>query len=229
MTALTITHTPAEGTLLEDPRRDDRTAKILRDLGWRWSPRITSWYVPRSRGRAASRLLIARTVQLLTEAGFAVDVEIERHDAEHLEERAADTAAADAARVDPAAVAHQVATLETQQRKIRRSIDGYRNHLGTEFPPATGDRLTTLQSELATVDEDLSHWTAVRAQQVADGTTIALTREDVAVGDLIAYRGEWYPVLRVNAKSVSVQSSAGGSWTDTIPYQQISGHRRSRD
>lgn len=229
MTALTITHTPAEGTLLEDPSRGDRTAKILRDLGWRWSPRITSWYVPRSRGRAASRLLIARTEQLLTEAGFSVDVEIERHDAEHLEQRAADTAAADAARVDPAAVAHQVATLETAaedppfDRRVPESP-------GDRVPARDGrDRLTTLQSELATVEEDLAHWTAVRAQQVADGTALALAREDVAAGDLIAYRGEWYPVLRVNAKSVSERSSAGGSWTDTIPYQQISGHRRSRD
>ena len=229
MTALTITHTLTTGTLLEDPLKGDGTAEILRDLGWRWSPRITSWYVPRSQDRAPSRLLITRTEQLLTEAGFSVDVEIERHEPEHLEQRAADAAAVEAARVDPAAVAHQVATLETQQRKIRRSIAGYRNHLGTEFPAATGDRLTALKTELATVEEDLAHWTAVRAQQVADGTALALTREDVAAGDLIAYRGDWYPVLRVNAKSVSVRSSAGGSWTDTIPYQQISGHRRSRD
>ena len=229
MTTLTITHTPAAGTLLEDPLKGDGTAEILRDLGWRWSSRITSWYVPRSRDHVPSRLLITRTEQLLTEAGFTVDVEIERHEPEHLEQRAADAAAADAARVDPAAVAHRISTLETQQRKVHRLIYGYRNHLGTEFPTATGDRLIALKAELATGEEDLAHWTAVRAQQVADGTVLALTREDVAAGDLIAYRGEWYPVLRVNAKSVSVQSSAGGSWTDTIPYQQISGHRRSRD
>ncbi|MFH8253090.1 DUF3560 domain-containing protein [Microbacterium sp. B2969] len=307
MTALTITHTAAAGTLLEGTNKGDGSAEILRGTGWRWSARIASWYVPRSRDRAPSRHLIARTAQLLEEAGFEVEVEIDatprsasdveqdrhdraaqrvdeltaraahqgdraqqseavarriadgipfgqpilvghhsearhrrdlaraqrardiEHDArtqqEDLERRAAATAAADAARSEPRAVARRISTLETQLRKITRSIEGYRNHLGDQFPPASGDQLTRLRDELAHVDEDLAHWTRVRAQQIADGSAIALTRDDVACGDLVAYRGQWFPVLRVNAKSVSVRSLAGGSWTDTIPYHQISGHR----
>lgn len=63
------------------------------------------------------------------------------------------------------------------------------------------------------------------AQQVADGAALVLTRDDIARGDLVAYRGEWFPVLSVNAKSVSIPNAAGGSWADTIPYYQISGHR----
>lgn len=228
MTALTLTHTAAAGTLLDGTDRSDLSSEILHPTGWRWSARIASWYVPRSRGRAASRHLIARTVQLLEEAGFTVAVEIDEapHAADDVElQRAAATAVTDAVRVDPPAVAHRVVMLETQRRKISRSIAGYRNHLGRQFPPTVGDQLIRLKDELAHVDDDLAHWTRVRAQQIADGAAFVLTRDDVAPGDLVEYRGEWFPVLRVNAKSVSVPSAAGGSWAETIPYHQISGHQ----
>lgn len=227
MTALTLTHTTAAGTLLDGADRNDRSSDLLHSTGWRWSARIVKWYVPRSRGRAPSRHLIARTVQMLEEAGFTVTVEIDEapHAADDVEQRAAATAAADAVRVEPQAVAHRVAMLETQRQKISRSIAGYRNHLGRQFPPAAGDQLIRLKDELAHVDEDLAHWTRVRAQQIADGAAFVLTRDDVTPGDLVEYRGGWVPVLRVNAKSVSVPSAAGGSWAETIPYHQISGHQ----
>lgn len=228
MTALTLTHTAATGTLLDGTERSDRSSELLHATGWRWSARIANWYVPRSRGRAPSRHLIARTVQLLEEAGFTVAVEIDEasHAADDAEQqRAAATAAADAVRVEPQAVAHRLVMLETQRRKISRSIAGYRNHLGRQFPPAAGDQLIRLKDELAHVDEDLAHWTRVRAQQIADGAAFVLTRDDVTPGDLVEYRGEWFPVLRVNAKSVSVPSAAGGSWAETVPYHQISGHQ----
>ena len=233
MTALTLTHTATAGTLLGGTEKCGRSSEVLHAIGWRWSPRIASWYVPRSRDRGPSPHLIARTVQLLEEAGFTVAVEVDEapHAADDVEQRRATaTAAADAARVEPQAVAHRVVVLETQRRKkISRSIAGYRNHLGLQFPPATGDQLIRLKDELAHVDEELAHWTRVRARQVADGAALVLTRDDVAPGDLIAYRGRWFPVLRVNTKSVSVRSLAGGSWTDTIPYHQISGHQPKQE
>lgn len=227
MTALTLTHTATAGTLLDGAERGGRTSEILHATGWRWSARLTNWYVPRSRDRAPSRHLIARTVQLLEEAGFTVAVEIDEapHAANDVDDRAAATAAADASRVEPQTVAHRVVMLETQRRKISRAIAGYRDHLGREFPPAAGDQLIRLKDELAHVDEDLAHWTRVRAQQVADGAALTLSHDDVARGDLVEYRGEWFPVLRVNAKSVSVPGGAGGSWAETVPYHQISGHR----
>jgi hypothetical protein len=227
MTALTLTHTAAAGTILDGTERSDRSSEVLHPAGWRWSARFANWYVPRSRGRAPSRHLIARTVQLLEEAGFTVVIEIDEapHAADDAEQRAAATAAADAVRVEPQAVAHRIVMLETQRQKISRSIAGYRNHLGRQFPPAAGDQLIRLKDELAHVDEDLAHWTRVRAQQIADGAALVLTRDDVTPGDLVEYRGGWVPVLRVNAKSVSVPSAAGGSWAETIPYHQISGHQ----
>jgi hypothetical protein len=41
----------------------------------------------------------------------------------------------------------------------------------------------------------------------------------VQKGDRVKVRGTWYPVVRVNAKSVSVQTPY--SWTDTVPYAEL--------
>lgn len=235
MTDPAITHTTATGTLLEGVDRNHNSADTLRQIGWRWSARMASWYVPRSRGRGPSEHLIARTIQALDEAGTPAQAHLEqdhlqpcvdgRSTPAEIEHRAEATAVADAARSEGPAVARRIAALEAQRRKITRSIQGYRSHLGDQVPPATGDQLTMLKGELADVDEDLAHWTRVRTLQVAAGTAIALTRDDVARGDLVEYRGRWLPVLRVNPKSVSVQGTADGSWTETIPFHQINGHQ----
>lgn len=47
----------------------------------------------------------------------------------------------------------------------------------------------------------------------------------VSKGDAVQWRGQWYPVVRKNAKSVSVPSIVGGSWTDTLKYDELTGHR----
>ena len=46
---LTITHTAAEGTLIEGTSRADGTNHILKACGWRWSRNLGAWYVPASR------------------------------------------------------------------------------------------------------------------------------------------------------------------------------------
>jgi hypothetical protein len=46
-----------------------------------------------------------------------------------------------------------------------------------------------------------------------------------AKGDLVEHRGHWYAVVRVNPKTVSVHMHPGASWTNTIGYHEISGHR----
>ena len=52
-----------------------------------------------------------------------------------------------------------------------------------------------------------------------------IRRETIAAGDQVCYRRQWYPVRRANAKTVSIPSIVGGSWTDTIGYHKLSGHR----
>lgn len=139
--------------------------------------------------------------------------------------RAAAAIAADAVRTQPQVVARRIERLSVRRRATARTIEGYRNHLGDVFPAAQGDRRLTLVDELAELDARLAHWQGVRSAQVEEGEALELSRETVHQGDLIQYRGRWYPVLRSNAKSVSVRSLVGGSWTDTIPYHQLTGHR----
>lgn len=74
---LTITHTAAEGTLIDGTAKGDGSAEVLRTNGWRWSRALGSWYVPHSRDREPKRHVIDRTVAQLQEAGFTVTVSVD--------------------------------------------------------------------------------------------------------------------------------------------------------
>ena len=74
---LTITHTHAEGTLIDGTVKDDGTADILKVCRWRYSRALEAWYLPRSRDTAAKHHQIMHTVGMLQQAGFAVEVEID--------------------------------------------------------------------------------------------------------------------------------------------------------
>jgi hypothetical protein len=72
--------------------------------------------------------------------------------------------------------------------------------------------------------DEIAYWQSIYALQ-ASGVANKHSRDTISVGDLVQRRGHWYPVVRVNAKTVSVQMHAGASWTNTIGYHEISGHR----
>lgn len=74
---LTITHTAAEGTLIDGTARGDGSADVLRANGWRWSRTIGSWYVPHSRDREPKTSVIDRTAEQLSTAGFDVEISID--------------------------------------------------------------------------------------------------------------------------------------------------------
>lgn len=75
--ALSITHTHAEGTLIEGTARGDGTAPILKTNGWRWGRSIAAWYVPRSRDQRPNRRVIEATAAALTAAGFDVEQDLD--------------------------------------------------------------------------------------------------------------------------------------------------------
>lgn len=65
MADLTITHTHADGTLLEgDPRPHHAALKTL-GVGWRWSRNLGCWYIRGSRDRDAHRGQIGETVKAM--------------------------------------------------------------------------------------------------------------------------------------------------------------------
>ena len=73
---LTITHTHAEGTMIEGTTKGDGTADVLKSCGWRWGRSIASWYVPHSRDNLPKALVIRRTLAALSEAGFEVTTDL---------------------------------------------------------------------------------------------------------------------------------------------------------
>src|SRR5699024_4134035 len=73
----TITHSHADGTLLDGTDRGDGTAEVLRPRRWRWSRALDSWYLPRSRDRRADRSAIAATADALRAQGVRVTVTID--------------------------------------------------------------------------------------------------------------------------------------------------------
>ncbi|PSK95835.1 uncharacterized protein DUF3560 [Haloactinopolyspora alba] len=128
----------------------------------------------------------------------------------------------------PGVIARRLKRLEADRRRVTRRIDG------TDGPwsePATGDRLVILQTEAADLDEQIA-WNrdALAAAETARGRLWGPA--DFRVGDEARIGGRWYPVRRVNRKTVTVPplmdlgADAGRSWTDTVPYDEVRGRRR---
>lgn len=96
MQDLTITHTPAEGTLIDGTAKGDGTAAVLKAQGWRWGRSIGAWFVPMSRDKTPKMHVVTPTAAALKEAGYTVAVDL------------------DTTEPDPA---------EVEARKIRRETD----------------------------------------------------------------------------------------------------------
>lgn len=77
MEDLTITHTAAEGTLIEGTTKGDGAASALKAHGWRWGRSLGAWYVPRSRDTAPKHHVIEATAEQLRAGGFTVAVEVD--------------------------------------------------------------------------------------------------------------------------------------------------------
>ena len=77
MNTLTITHTHAEGTMIDGTIKDDGTAEVLKANGWRWGHSINAWFVPQSRDRLPKLRTIERTTNALQAAGFEVTTAID--------------------------------------------------------------------------------------------------------------------------------------------------------
>jgi hypothetical protein len=311
---LTITHTAANGTLIDGTERGDGTAPILKACGFRWSRNLGAWFVPRSRDQVAKGHVIDRAADQLRTAGHEVEVNIdntrrpvevvEAAIAERASERAgaledkaaraaakagdaqdrsqvaldrlpdngqpilighhsegphrraiaradnamrasidADDAAKEAARRavvagrsvaarnNPVTVANRIERLEAEQRRAIRQRDGYSRtiakRLGYEHitEPATGDYRASLESEIASLTEEIAWWKTVRDQQIAEGRIAAYGPETVTAGDKVKIRGQWYQVVRANRKTVTVPSQFW-SGTETSPWHEVSDHHR---
>ncbi|MET4614095.1 hypothetical protein ABIC28_005108 [Rhodococcus sp. PvR044] len=138
------------------------------------------------------------------------------------------------ARYAPNTVARRIEKLTADRNRFERARDGYTRTLFTHpqtgqkqveiHEPADGAYREQLDVELARVEDEIAYWSGVREQQLADGKTTAYSRDVIVKGDRVAYNSHgWHEVLKVNAKSVTIPSIVGGTWTDRVPYTDIRG------
>lgn len=72
-----ITHTRADGTVVDGTARGDGSAEILKRAGFRWAPSIKAWIVQQSRDREAKTWKINAAAEGLRAAGFEVTVTVD--------------------------------------------------------------------------------------------------------------------------------------------------------
>lgn len=144
-------------------------------------------------------------------------------DAERARGRADAAAMTTDSRYRPVTVANRIEKLSAEIRKLERRITEPRYDAERGYVPATAEQIDATRARLTPyIDEkrdQLAYWEGVRAAQVEFGTATGYSRETVKKGDRVKVRGHWYTVVRVNAKTVSVQTPY--SWTDTVPYAEL--------
>lgn len=95
---ITISHSYAEGTLIDGMTRGDGSYEIVTGLGWRWFRSLNTCGIRHSRDRISKDWMINQTADALRAAGHDVDIQIdnnprpvadrEAEKAAHMEQRA---------------------------------------------------------------------------------------------------------------------------------------------
>jgi hypothetical protein len=136
-------------------------------------------------------------------------------------------------RHNPRVITRRIERLEAEQRSWQRNLDNVASRDG-----ASSDYVARADAEIAQLGETIDYWRVELAELDATGDYRAWTREHFRVGDEVRILGTWYPVLRVNKKSVTVPPKIFGGerryndegkdvWTDTAPYDKVYGRRRN--
>jgi len=150
-----------------------------------------------------------------------------QRDADAAQEAAATATATTGARYSPVTVGNRIDRLAAQIRKYERELVAPVYDPDTGYRPATereqARRRRRLEPAIAEARDNLAHWQGVRAQQIADGTVTDYGPHNVAKGDAVKISGDWRRVVRVNTKTVSVET--GYSWTDRAPWHEVTDHQ----
>ena len=148
-------------------------------------------------------------------------------------------------RRNPRVIARRIERLEADLRRWHRAraivaSGGTHGEYGDggRYAERAPDYLSRADAEIARLGEQITHWREVLAAMEATGAHRAWTREHFRVGDEARILGTWYPVVRVNAKSLTVAPLVFGGerrfneagkdvWTDTATYDKVYGRRRN--
>lgn len=135
----------------------------------------------------------------------------------------------------PGRVARRLERLTADRRKVQRGLDGHirnhRRHDGTIYhvsatPAATGRHREQLDGQAAHLDEQVRHWTGILGEHRAAGRWNPADPATISKGDLVQVGGgpggRWYAVLRVNRKTLRVDTGRGSMKLDLT---SVTGHR----
>jgi hypothetical protein len=150
-----------------------------------------------------------------------------RAEARHAEAAAQAADVHMAHRENPRVVANRITRLEAERRKVQRNLDGYtRNSLNGRgeiiyqevHKPAGGAWRDQLNDQAAYLDEQLRYW---REQLTGSGGAVDISQ--IKAGDRIQVGKQWWPVLRVNKTTITVQRI--GTYTKRVAHTAITGHK----
>src|SRR5262249_5122161 len=105
------------------------------------------------------------------------------------------------------------------------------------YAHTAAEYLTRAEQAIRGLGEQIRHWRSELAEQEAAGVWAPWRPEHFRVGDEVLLLGSWYPVVRVNRKSLTVpplvrlgerrlDQRGNDTWTDTAPYDKVYGRRR---
>jgi hypothetical protein len=139
----------------------------------------------------------------------------------------------------------RIETLEAEQRVWQRRVAEVRSGGSHgEYTPAgryadqVDAYLARGEREIARLGDQIAYWYAQLEALKATGQWAPWGPDHFRVGDQVKVLGAWYPVLRVNRKSLTVsplvlrgQQRPDGEqgkppWTDTVRYDKVDGRRR---
>jgi hypothetical protein len=157
--------------------------------------------------------------------------------AQNANARAEAAAATTVRRYNPVTVKNGIEKLEAEHRSDQRILGGHRRVVARtaiheyvdEFEPATGPYRDQVIARMGQRADEITYWKSIYADLQASGVASTHSRDTISPGDLVQRRGHWYPVVRVNPKTVSVRMHEGATWTNTIGYHEISVHWAAED
>jgi Domain of unknown function (DUF3560) len=242
--AIDATHRDvAEAEADRAQRQEDRTDALLAKAGRKADAAEAAWDAEHKAVQALPPMGEPIKVGHHSERGHRTAIEkahnatrraIDATDAAQAAEARAQAAANTTGhRYNPVTVKNRIDKLEAEQRGDQRQLDGHRRVVARteahtyvdEFGPATGGQRTLIEDRMAQRGAEITYWKGVYVDLQAVGAASTHSKDTITKGDAIKYRGSWYRVERVNTKSVSVKLHELASWTDTIGYHEISGHK----
>lgn len=166
----------------------------------------------------------AHTLEGRAVAAHAESIEAARQSTE--------AAAGQSHRLSGPATERRIATMEAELRRLQRRRDGHTRTLYTDArgvrrvetqQPAIGAHRDEVEAEVRATEDQLRYWREHLAHLQAEGHHRRWSREDFTRGDYVASHLGWHEVVRVNSKSLTIPSVAGGDWTDRLSFDKVRG------